>query len=162
MANFEIRANIKFLTIIGNLLRSLKLYSRFMVCPHHVEQSFMIGLNASRREGSNLKMSQERGDPPTQKIQKTSRFVQNLVEEDRRVTIDKIANAVEILHGSAFSILTEYFRLSKLSARWVPKALQENQLNQRVDLSLAILTKMEANETIFFKRCLTGDKTWIY
>ena len=30
------------------------------------------------------------------------------------------------------------------------------------DLSLAILTKMEANETIFFKRCHTGDKTWIY
>ena len=52
--------------------RSLKLYSRFMVSPHHVEQLFMIGLNASRREGRNLKMIQERGDPLPQKINKTS------------------------------------------------------------------------------------------
>ena len=59
-------------------------------------------------------------------------------------------------------LLTEDLRLSKLSARWVPKALQENQLNQRADLSLTILTKMEANKTIFFKRCHTGDETWIY
>ena len=44
----------------------------FMVSPHHVEQSFMIGLNASRREESNLKMIQERGVPLPQKIKKTS------------------------------------------------------------------------------------------
>ena len=86
--------------------------------------------------------------------------MQNLVEEDRRVTIDEIANAVGISHGSAFSIFTEDLHLSMLSARWVPKTLQENQLNQRADLSLAILTKMEANETIFFKRCRTGDETF--
>ena len=60
-----------------------------------------------------------------------------------------MANTVGISHGSAFSILTEDLRLSKLSARWVPKALQENQLNQRADLSSAILTKMEENEIIF-------------
>ena len=88
--------------------------------------------------------------------------MQSLVEEDRRVTIDEIANAVGISHGSPFSILTEDLCLSKLSAHWVPKALQENQLNQRADFFLAISTKMEANETIFFKCCLTRDETWIY
>ena len=56
--------------------------------------------------------------------------MQNLVEKDRRVTIDEIANAVGISHGSAFSILTEDLCLSKLSACWVPKVLQENQLNE--------------------------------
>ena len=67
-----------------------------------------------------------------------------------------------ISHGYAFSILTEDLGLSKLSARSVPKALQENQLNQRADFSLAIFAKKEESETIFFKRCLTGDETWIY
>ena len=43
-----------------------------MVSLHHVEQSFMIGLNASRREARNLKMIQKRVDPPPQKIKKTS------------------------------------------------------------------------------------------
>ena len=80
----------------------------------------------------------------------------------KEVPIDEITHAVGISHESAFSILTEDLCLSKLSACWVPKALQENQLNQRADLSLAILTKMEANETSFFKRCPTGNETWIY
>ena len=75
--------------------------------------------------------------------------MQNLVEEDRRVTTDEITNAVGISHGSAFSILTEDLHLSKLSACWVPKALQENQLNQRADLSLAILTKMKQMKPFF-------------
>ena len=39
--------------------------------------------------------------------------------------------------------------MSKLLADWVPKASQNNQLNQRDDLSLAILTKIETNEHIF-------------
>ena len=65
--------------------------------------------------------------------------------------------AVGISLGSAFSILKKDLGLSKLLARWVPKALQENQLNQWADLSLAILTKMETNENSFFKQCITGD-----
>ena len=72
-----------------------------------------------------------------------------LAEEDRRVTIDEIFMAVGISHGSAFSILKEDLGLSKLSARWVQKALQENRLNRRADLSLTILTKMKTNKAIF-------------
>ena len=95
-----------------------------MVSLHYVEQLFMIGLNASRREGSNLK-----GKSSTLKNQEIITLVQNLVEEDGRITINEIANAVGISHRSAFSILTEDLHLSKFSACWVPKALQENQLN---------------------------------
>lgn len=63
-----------------------------------------------------------------------------------------------ISHELAFSILTEDLGLNKLSARRVPKALQENKLSQKNDLSLAIFTKIEANEA-FFKPCITGDET---
>ena len=42
--------------------------------------------------------------------------------------------AVGITHESAFSILKKDLGLTKLSACWVPKALQENQLNQRAYL----------------------------
>ena len=49
--------------------------------------------------------------------------------------------------GSAHSILHDDLCLSKLSARWVPKALCPNQLNLRGELSTAILLKIEADET---------------
>ncbi|KFD70534.1 hypothetical protein M514_17327 [Trichuris suis] len=63
---------------------------------------------------------------------------------------------------SAFGILHETLGLRKLSARWVPKALREEQLDRRVNLSRELLTKIEANETGFFDRIVTGDETWIY
>ena len=73
MANFEIRANIKFLTKLNwKPVKFIKALQQVYGEPHHVEQSFIIGLNASRRKGSNLKMIQERGDPPPQKIKKIS------------------------------------------------------------------------------------------
>ena len=67
-----------------------------------------------------------------------------------------------ISFGSAHSILHDDLCLSKLSARWVPKALRTNQLNLRSELSTAILFKIEADEDRFFDRIITGDKTWVY
>ena len=163
MANFEIRANIKFLTRLDwkpvKIIEALQqVYGDSAPC-RAVVYDWIKRFKEGRQQ---IEDDPREGRPSTSKSQENIKLVQNLVREDRRVTIDEIANEVGISHGSAFSILSEDLRLSKLSARWVPKALQENQLIQRADLSLAILSKMEANEAIFFKRCVTGDETWIY
>ena len=50
--------------------------------------------------------------------------VRRKVEQDRRVTIEAIAEELGISHGSVHSILTEDLGFSKLSARWVPRALR--------------------------------------
>ncbi|KFD69574.1 hypothetical protein M514_01940 [Trichuris suis] len=47
-------------------------------------------------------------------------------------------------------------------AGWALKALREEQLARRVNLSRELLRKIEANETGFFDRIITGDETWIY
>lgn len=92
----------------------------------------------------------------------------NLFEQERqeqegtRITVDEVANDVGISHGTAFAILNENLALSKLSARRVTKALSEDQLHQRTDLSLTILNRIEADEDDFFERCVNGDETWIY
>ena len=150
MANFEIRANIKILTRLNwkpvKIIEALQqVYGESTPC-----RAVVYDWTQHFKEGREQLEDNSRGETSTSKNQENIRLVQNLVEKDRRVTINKIANALEISHESAFSILTEDLHLSKLSTCWVPKALQENQLNQRVYLSLAILTKMEANETIFF------------
>ena len=73
----------------------------------------------------------------------------------------QIAETVGISIGSAHSILHDDLCLSKLSARWVPKALRPNQLNLRSELSTTILLKIE-DEDHFFDRIITGDETWVY
>ena len=74
----------------------------------------------------------------------------------------QIAETVGISVGSAHSILHDNLCLSKLSARWVPKALCPNLLNLRSELLTAILLKIEADEDCFFDQIITGDETWVY
>ena len=97
--------------------------------------------------------------PTTSKNNEKIDFVRNLVKEDGRLTVYQIAETVTI---SAHSILHDDLCLSKLSARWVPKALRPNQLNLRSELSTAILLKIEADEDRFFDRIITGYETWVY
>ena len=148
----EIKANIEFLTRLNwkpvKIIKALQqVYGESAPC-RTVVYDWIKRFKEGRGQ---LEGDSSERRPSSSKYQKKIRLAQNLVEKDRRVTIDEIAHAVGISHGSVLSILTEDLRLSKLSTRWVPKALQENQLNQRDDLSLEILTKMEANETIFFQ-----------
>ena len=98
-----------------------------------------------------------RGRPTTSKNNEKIDFVRNLVKEDGRLTVYQIAETVGISVGLAHSILHYDLCLSKLSARWVPKALRPNQFNHRSKLSTAILLKIS-----FFDRIITGDKTWVY
>lgn len=163
MSQFEVRANIKFLTKLEwkptEIIKALQnVYgdsspSRAVV--YRWIRRFKDGRN-------DLQDDQREGRPSAPKNAQNIELVRNLVEEDRRITVNEIAKELDILFGSTFSILKEDLGLSKLSARWVPKALQQNQLNLRSDLSLALLTRIEANEANFFERVITGDETWIY
>ena len=130
MANFEIRANIKFLIRLNwkpvKIIKALQqVYGEST--PYRAVVYDWIKCFKERTE--QLEDDSREWKPFTLKNKENIRLVQNLVEEDGRVTIDEITNAVGISHGSAFLILTEDICLSKLSARWVPKALQKNQLN---------------------------------
>ena len=49
------------------------------------------------------------------------------VEQDRRVTIDNLAVANGVSHGTIYNILHDELGLEKKSARWVPKLLSDLQ-----------------------------------
>ena len=90
-----------------------------------------------------LKDDPREGRPSTSTSEENVKAVQDLVKKslkNRRITIDKIVTKLEISHGSAFSILIDHLGLSKLSARWALKALREDQLIQRAELSISLLT----------------------
>ena len=101
MANFEIRANIKFLTRLNwkpvKIIKALQqVYGESAPC-RAVVYNWIKRFKEGREQ---LKDDLREGRPSTSKNQENIRLVQNLVEEDRRVTIDETANAVGISHGS--------------------------------------------------------------
>ena len=55
-----------------------------------------------------------KGRPSTSISEENVKAVQDLVEKDRRITIDEIATTLEITYGLAFSILTDQLGQSKL------------------------------------------------
>jgi len=162
-SDFEVRCNVKFLTQLGwdasQIIEALhKVYAN--ASPHR--GTVFRWMKRFKEGREDLKDDPREGRPSTPTNEENVAAVLRLVEEDRRISIDAVAAEVGISHGSAFSILSNHLGLSKLSARWVPRALRDEQLVQRADLSNSILLKIQADEDAFMGRIVIGDETWIY
>uniref|UniRef100_A0A3P8VRL0 Mos1 transposase HTH domain-containing protein n=1 Tax=Cynoglossus semilaevis TaxID=244447 RepID=A0A3P8VRL0_CYNSE len=128
MNNFEIRANVKFLTKLewkpGKIVEALQqVYgdsspSRAVV--HAWVKRFKEGKEELQDEPKDEKASAAKNEQMVE-------LVRGLVEEDQQITVDAITNEVGIPYGLAFSILTEDLGLHRLSGRWVPKSVHEDK-----------------------------------
>ncbi|UYV78230.1 hypothetical protein LAZ67_16000594 [Cordylochernes scorpioides] len=71
--------------------------------------------------------------------------VRNVVEADRRVTIDEIMirlpPGIEIGRSSIGTIMSDILNFRKVCARWVPRLLLENHKQQRMEAARAFLNK---------------------
>jgi len=88
--------------------------------------------------------------------------VQTLVKEDGRVIVLQIAEEVGISSGSVSSILHKSFGLSKVSARWVPHMLTEEQQQKRVHWCHFMLDKFDGGRSNAVWDIISGDETWVY
>ena len=88
--------------------------------------------------------------------------VRNMVLADRRVTIQHIAETLGISFGSVQTILTGVLHMSKLSARWVPRMLNEEQKQKRLEISRQLLDRFRGDTAGFLKRFVTQDETWVH
>ena len=83
------------------------------------------------------------------------------VLEDRRLTVQEIVAEVGISTGSVHSILTEDLNLRRVSAKFVPKLLKEQQKELRKEVSDDMLD-LANHDPEFIKTIITGDETWTY
>ena len=54
--------------------------------------------------------------------------VRDLVYSDRRIQVEEIAKTLGISHSSVSTVLHDRLGMHKLTARWVPKSLSEEQM----------------------------------
>ena len=88
--------------------------------------------------------------------------VRDLVYSDRRIKVEEIANALQISHGSVSTTLHDRLGMHKLTARWVPKSLSDEQMATRVSLYSALLERFRSKEDDFLSRLVTVDETWVH
>lgn len=87
--------------------------------------------------------------------------VKELLDEDRRYTCEELAESVGISHGSVHTILTRHLKMRRVSARWVPHHLNQDQMTQRVEVAEKHLKRYEIEGDEFLNRIVAIDETWL-
>ena len=88
--------------------------------------------------------------------------VWDLVYSDRRIKVEEKANALHISHGSVSTTLHDRLGMHKLTARWVPKSLSDEQMATRASVYSALLKRFRSKEDDFLSRLVTVDETWVH
>ena len=88
--------------------------------------------------------------------------VRDLVYSDRRIKVEEIANALHISHGSVSTTLHDHLGMHKLTARWVPKSLMDEQMATRASVYSTLLKRFRSKEDDFLSRLVTVDETWVH
>ena len=85
---------------------------------------------------------------------------EELIRDDRRVTIDDIAERLRISHGRTVTILGE-LGFAKICSSWAPRQLTDAHKQTRLETCLELL-KCHAVTKLFLNRIVTGDEAWVH
>ena len=75
--------------------------------------------------------------------------------------MEEIAQALGITHGTVSTILHDRLGTRKLTARWVPKSLSDEQMTTRASVCSALLMRFRSKDD-FLLRLVTVDETWVH
>ncbi|UYV80008.1 hypothetical protein LAZ67_18001387 [Cordylochernes scorpioides] len=114
----------------------------------------------------NVHDDERSGSPVTATDNAAVAAVRNVVEADRRVTIDEIMirlpPGIEIRRSSIGTIMSDVLNFLKVCTRWVPRLLLENHKQQRMEAARAFLEMHQRDGDQLFSRIVTGDKSWVH
>ena len=88
--------------------------------------------------------------------------VNDLILAERRITVEEIAQQLDIYTGTAHHIIREVLKFSKVSCRWIPKMLTPEHKQNRLDISRRLLDQFHKEGETFLQRIITCDETWAF
>ena len=87
--------------------------------------------------------------------------VEQMVMEDRRLTVRQIAANAGVSVGSVDTILHDDLKMRKGSARWVPRMLIDENKASRVAVCQAMSSRDKGMNSAFFPSAVTMHETWV-
>ena len=118
-------------------------------------------VNEFKRYSTSTKDEHRPGRPVEVTTPEMINKIHDMVLSDRRIKVREIVEATGISQDTVFSILHEKLSVKKISARWVPRLLSEENKRNRVVDSEAILAFLRRNTQEFLRRYITVDETWV-
>ena len=115
-----------------------------------------------KRGRDSLKDDPRPGRPADVISQEMIDRVERLVLNNCQIKVAKLASECGISNGSVYTIIHEHLGMSKVVASWVPRNLNMQDRQQRVESSQELLEVYNANPEDFHTRLVTGDETWLH
>ena len=127
--------------------------------PSYAQVKFWVG--EFKRGRTSLEDEARSGRPLDATDEEMCNKVRDLVYSDRRIQVEEIAQALGISHGSVLTILHDRLGMRKLTARWFPKSLSDEQMATRASVCSALLKRFRPKDD-FLLRLVTVDETWVH
>ena len=109
----------------------------------------MVNVHRHMPRSNSLEGEPQLGRPSEAVCEENCRAVENTVLQNRRVSVQLIADAVGISTGSVKTILLEHLLTRKVCARWVPRMLDQKLKDCRCKLSSENLKLMQLDWNFF-------------
>ena len=161
--NIEFRAVIKFLTKESAKAKEIHRRMADVYGDSSPKYSTVAKWSAEFKRGrDSLEDDPRLGRPADVISQEMIDRVERLVLNNLRIKVAELASECGISNGSVYTIIHEHLGMSKVSARWVPRNLNMQDRQQRVESSQELLEVYNANPENFHTRLVTGDETWLH
>lgn len=108
-----------------------------------------------------LKDKPRSGRPITGITKENIRRVNDVIEDDPWCSYDEIEAETSLSRGTIFNIIHDHLKLKKVTSRWVPYDLTEENRQERVRICQENLAKFKDGR---WRLCdvVTGDESWFY
>lgn len=102
------------------------------------------------------------GAPCSSVTSENVEIVRKTIGEDPHLSIPNIVELTGLTYYAVQSILTEQLQMRRVVARWVPKLLTTQQLQEREKTCKDLLSLHDPDPSHFFNQLVTGDESWFH
>ena len=158
----EIRAYIKARSKLGCSLKKLMTEISAAFGPSCVSYDTVWRWKKKFESGvESIKNAPKSGRPKSASHKEIISKIKEIIEGDARFTFRDIARKVGISLSTVHLILKKHLKVRKISARWVPHLLTDEQKRQRVKVAKKLL-QFPKYDKKQFANVVTGDETWVH
>ena len=159
----EIRAYIKARSKLGCFLKKLMTEISTAFGPSCVSYDTVRQWKKKLESGvESIKNAPKSGRPKSASRKEIVSKIKEIIEGDARFTVCDIARKVGISLSTVHLILKKHLEVRKISARWVPHLLTDEQKRQWVKMAKKLLQMFPKYDKKQFANVVTGDETWVH